>query len=165
MVDLDKTEREIIQLLQQDGRMSFVDLAKAVGVTEGTIRRKFNRLVGEGIIRIAAVADPFAVGFESPAVISLKVEPAALDEVIARVVDLPEIRYVALCTGEYDLVCEGYFASNQDLSRFLVERLAKIEGIRDISTSLILRVAKQSFTWGVAGHGRPERRRALAQNE
>lgn len=159
MVDLDRTEKEIILLLQRDGRMSFVDMAKEIGVTEGTIRRKFNRLVGEGIISIAAVADPFKVGFETPAFIGLKVDAARLEEVVERVAALPQIRYVTICTGEHDVMAEGYFASNQELSRFIIEELGKIEGIRDITTSLILRIAKQTFSWGVADY-RPYHRAA-----
>lgn len=164
MVSLDKTEKEMILLLQKDGRMSFVDMAKSIGVTEGTVRRKFNRLVSEGILRIAAVADPFKVGFETPAVIGLKVEAARLDEVIDRVSALPQIRYVFVCTGEHDVVAEGYFASNQELSRFIMEDLARIPGIRDITTSLLLKICKQSFTWGVADHRPYEEQTAVPAN-
>ncbi len=150
MVDLDKTEKEIVRLLQRDGRMSFVDMAKEIGVTEGTIRRKFNRLIGEGIIHIAAVADPFKVGFETLAQFNIAVDPAHLEDVLARVSALSRIRYVAVATGRYDVVAEGCFVSNRELSDFLFNELSKIEGIRDIATSLLLRVEKQSFTWGVA---------------
>ncbi len=66
MVVLDKTEREIIKLLQKDGRMSFVDMAEQIGVTEGTIRRKFYRLLEEGVIKIAAVTDPSRWGSTRP---------------------------------------------------------------------------------------------------
>ncbi len=150
MVDLDKTEKEIILLLQRDGRMSFVDMAKEIGVTEGTIRRKFNRLVSEGIIHIAAIADPFKVGFETLALINIAVDPLHLEEVLEQVSRLPRIRYVAVATGEYDVVAEGYFASNQELSEFLINRLSRVKGIRKIATSLLLRIHKQTFTWGVA---------------
>lgn len=133
--------------------MSFVDMAKEIGVTEGTIRRKFNRLVSDGIVHIAAVADPFKVGFETPAQICLKVDPARIDEVVRQVSALPRVRYILACTGQYDLVAEGYFASNQELSDFLLNELSRIDGIRDISTSLILKIFKQTFTWGVVGQG------------
>lgn len=153
MVQLDKTEKAMILLLQRDGRMSFVDMAKEIGVTEGTIRRKFNRLVSEGILHIAAVADPFKVGFQAPVVIGLKVDPARLGQVIRDLVALPAIRYVIACTGEFDLMAEGYFAGNPELSAFLLHDLSAIEGIREIRTSLVLGMFKQTFTWGVAGFG------------
>lgn len=151
MVQLDKTEKSMILLLQRDGRMSFVDMAKEVGVTEGTIRRKFNRLVGEEIIHIAAVVEPFKVGFNAPVLISLKVEPGQLESVARHLVALPRVRYAVACTGPYDLVAEAYFANNDELSSFLMNELSRVPGIREIHTSLILRVLKQTFTAGVAG--------------
>lgn len=162
MVELDKTEKEMILLLQQDGRMSFVDMAKEIGVTEGTIRRKFNRLVTDGIISIAAVTDPFKVGFDTPALIGLQVEASRLEDVVRAVSALPRIRYVVVCTGEHDILAEGYFASNQELWEFIREELSKIEGIKDITTSLLLRIYKQSFSWGVADY-RPHQKQAAAQ--
>ncbi len=143
----------MILLLQRDGRMSFVDMAKEIGVTEGTIRRKFNRLVSEGVLHIAAVTDPFKVGFQAPVVIGLKVDPARLDQVIRDLCALPQIRSVVACTGEFDLMAEGYFAGNPELSAFLLNELSAIQGIREIRTSLVLRMFKQTFAWGVAGFG------------
>ncbi|MBX5465218.1 MAG: Lrp/AsnC family transcriptional regulator [Clostridia bacterium] len=155
MVDLDRTEREMILLLQEDGRMSFVDLARRIGVTEGTIRRKFQRLVQEGIIHIAAVSDPFRIGFNTPALIGINVETQRFESVVQALCALPRVRYVAAATGDFDILVEAYFASNEELSRFLIEDLAGIEGIVDTATSLELKIYKQSFAWGVAGH-RPE---------
>lgn len=150
MVDLDRTEKEIIALLQRDGRMSFVDMAKEIGVTEGTIRRKFNRLTGDGIIHIAAIAEPFKVGFQTMAMISIAAEPSRVEEVARAVAALPRIHYVALVTGHYDIVAQGCFVSNLELSEFLLHELGKIAGIKEVSTSLLLHVQKQTFTWGVA---------------
>lgn len=156
MVELDKTERQMILLLQEDGRMSFVDMAKAIGVTEGTVRRKFNRLVDEGIIHIAAVADPFRIGFETPALIGLNVQTAEIENVVHWLCSMPRIRYVAASTGDFDIIAEGYFASNAELSEFVIEQLGQAKGIVDSATSLELSIKKQTFTWGIAGH-RPER--------
>ncbi|MDI3316723.1 MAG: Lrp/AsnC family transcriptional regulator [Bacillota bacterium] len=160
MVELDRTEREMILFLQEDGRMSFVDLAKRIGVTEGTIRRKFQRLVQEGIIHIAAVSDPFQIGFRTPALIGINVETHRHEDVVKALCAMPRVRYVAAATGDFDILVEAYFASNEELSRFLIEDLAAIDGIVDTATSLELRIFKQSFTWGIAGY-RPER--ALAE--
>ncbi len=150
MIKLDKTEKKIMELLQSDGRRSFVDMADDVGVTEGTIRRKFYRLVREGIIRIAGVSDPFKIGFKSPAIIALNVEPGTLREVAEKISQLQPLHYVGLTTGIFDIVVQGVFPSNEDLARFILEDLGNIKGIREINTSLLLRIYKQSFEWGVA---------------
>lgn len=148
-VSLDKHERQILLLLQKDGRMSIVDIAQAIGVTEGTVRRKLARLFGEGIIKVAAVADPQAIGFNSPAIIGLKVDRGRVLEVAEAVCRLKEVRYAALTTGDNDLVIEGYWANNEELSRFLLDELPKVQGILETRTSLLLRLLKQSYDWGL----------------
>lgn len=146
---IDRIERQIILLLQQNGRMSYVDMAEAIGVTEGTIRRKFHRLIEEGVVKIAAVASPFAIGFDTPAIISVKTETNKVLEVAEQVCRLPGVRFVALTTGSFDLILEGYWANNQELARFLTEELARVQGISEYSTSLVLRIVKQTYDCGV----------------
>src|SRR6188472_2577705 len=76
---LDPTERGMVELLQQDGRMTVTDLARTLGVTEVTARRKLKRLLGDGIIRIVATVDPFDVGYETPVIIGLKVHRGQME--------------------------------------------------------------------------------------
>lgn len=146
---LDLTERRIIALLQENGRTSTQALARAVGVSEVTARRKLRRLIGDGIVQIVAGVDPFQIGYESPVIIGLKVDRSRLDEVAAQLCDHPSTRYVAASTGNYDLIVEVVAESNHDLADFVLGYLAKIEGITDTATSLILRIYKQSWKWGI----------------
>ena len=148
-MDIDKVERQIILLLQQNGRMSYVEMAEHIGVTEGTVRRKVNRLLEERIITVAAVANPHVIGFDSPAIISIKTETGKVAQVAEEISRLPGVRFVALTTGTFDLIMEGYWANNQELSHFLTRDLAKVEGIREYNTSLVLRILKQAYDWGV----------------
>jgi len=151
-VELDRIEKQMILLLQKNGRMPYVEMAEAIGVTEGTIRRKFNRLVSEGIIKIAVVANPHAIGFDSPAIILIKTDPHRALEVAERVSTLPGVRFVALTTGSSDLIIEGYWANNRELSQFLTVELSQVPGVREFSTSLVLKLVKQTYDWGVPGN-------------
>lgn len=146
---VDQTERQIILLLQQNGRMSYVEMAEIIGVTEGTVRRKVNRLLEEGIIKIAAVASPFAIGFDTPAIITIKAETGKVLLVAEQLQQLPGVRFVALTTGSFDIIMEGYWANNQELSKFLIEDLSRVSGIQSYSTSLVLKLMKQAYDWGV----------------
>ncbi len=150
MVKLDRTEKRVMELLQKDGRMSFVDMAEEVGVTEGTIRRKFYRLINEGIIHIAGISDPYKIGFKSPVIIALNCNPGKTKGVAEQIAKLQPLYYVGLTTGDFDIIVKGIFPSNEELSRFILEELSIIEGIQEINTSLLLRVFKQSFEWGVS---------------
>jgi Lrp/AsnC family transcriptional regulator for asnA, asnC and gidA len=150
---LDGTERRMVELLQQDGRLSVAQLARALGVTEVTARRKLKRLLGDGIIRIVATVDPFDVGYETPVIIGLKVERGMLDAVAERLSRLPQVRYVGASTGRVDLIVEVVTRTNQDLAEFLLTELAEIEGITDSETNLIVRIYKQSWHWGIRDDG------------
>ena len=130
--------------------MSFVEMAARIGVTEGTIRRRFNQLRQAGIIRIAAIADPFAVGFQTPAFFGLRVDTAQIDSILEQLAALREVHYVAAATGEYDVIARAYFVNNQDLANFIMRKLSRISGIREINSSLLLRIYKRSYDWGVA---------------
>jgi Lrp/AsnC family transcriptional regulator, regulator for asnA, asnC and gidA len=146
---LDATERRMVELLQQDGRLSVAQLARLLHVTQVTARRKLKRLLGDGIIRVVATVDPFDVGYETPVIIGLKVRRGQLDAVAERLSSLPQVRYVGASTGRVDLIVEVVTRINQDLAEFLLNELAHLEGITDSETNLIVRIYKQSWDWGI----------------
>ena len=149
--DLDTVDRKMIALLQKDGRIATQALARAVGVSEVTARRKLRRLLGENIVQIVAAVDPFQIGYESPVIIGLKVDRARVDEIAEKLCKHPSIRYVGAATGNSDLIVEVVAASNHELAEFVLGYLSTIPGIQGTETSLILRIYKQSWDWGVRG--------------
>jgi Lrp/AsnC family transcriptional regulator, regulator for asnA, asnC and gidA len=146
---LDATERRMVEMLQQDGRLSVSELARSLSVSEVTARRKLKGLLGAGIIRVVATVDPFDVGYETPVIIGLKVVRSQLDEIAERLSQLPQVRYVGASTGRVDLIVEVVTRTNQDLAAFLLDELAQIDGITDSETNLIVRIYKQSWDWGI----------------
>jgi Lrp/AsnC family transcriptional regulator for asnA, asnC and gidA len=141
----------MIELLQEDGRLSVASLARSLGVTEVTARRKLTRLLRDRVIQVVATVDPFDVGYETPAIIGLKVQRTRLDEVAGRLSRLPHVRYVGASTGRVDLIIEVVTRTNQDLADFLLTDLAEIDGITDSETNLIVRIYKQSWDWAIRG--------------
>lgn len=139
----------MVELLQEDGRLTITSLAKSLGVTELTARRKLRRLLGDGIIQVVATVDPFDVGYETPVIIGLKVQRGKLDKVAKRLADLPQIRYIGASTGRVDLIIEVVVKTNQDLADFLMDELGSIDGIVDSETNLIVRIYKQTWSWAI----------------
>lgn len=155
-VDLDRVERMMIALLQKDGRLGVQALALKLGVSDVTARRKLRRLLGEQIVQIVAAVDPFQVGFESPVIIGLKIDRARIDEIAMKLCEHSSIRYVAAATGRNaDLLIEVVAASNHELAEFVLVYLATVQGILETDTSLILRIYKQTWNWGVRGVEEP----------
>jgi Lrp/AsnC family transcriptional regulator for asnA, asnC and gidA len=150
MIRLDDIERKVIKLLQKDGRMSFVEMANRLGVAEATVRRKYNRLVSENIIKITAISDPHTIGFSFPVIIGVNVDVKRLEQVIKELKDMDEVKYVAVTTGLYDLIIQTYFSSSENLRDFIYHKLTKIEGVKETQTSVLLNVVKQCTEIGVA---------------
>lgn len=146
---IDNLDREIIAILQRDGRTANAEIARQLGVAEGTIRRRIERLIDEAVIKIAAVTDPFKVGIGIVALIHLDVELSCLEEVAEKLVGMQCVRVVAYATGGYDIMVEAIFPSQQDLLAFLKDELPLIPGIRSTETSILLSILKRSYEWEI----------------
>ena len=144
---LDPVDRGIIAMLQKNGRLSNSAIARELGVSEPTVRRRINHLVSTGQLRILAVPSPHAAGLTLSAVLNLSCELKHLDAIVQTLIGFTELRYVVYTTGPYDLVCEGFFYSHQHLLDFLTKQIAAIPGITRTETSVVLKAAKFSFEW------------------
>jgi Lrp/AsnC family transcriptional regulator, regulator for asnA, asnC and gidA len=140
--NLDDLDFAILTYLQQDGRMSFTVIAEKLKVSIGTIRTRFNKLIEEGTINIIGRVNPEKVGFRCYAHIAVYVRPATLKEKIAQKISrLPEVSFLAMTSGEYDLEVDVMCRDNEHLLKF-VNELSKIEGIFQTKTTIYFKVYK-----------------------
>jgi Lrp/AsnC family transcriptional regulator for asnA, asnC and gidA len=146
--DVSDLDKRIIEHLQQDGRRPFTQIAADLGVSEAAVRARTNRLVERGILQVVGVTDPLKLGFQQMAMIGIRCQADKLMEVAARVAEFPEVDYVVITAGTYDILIETVCEDNEGLLRFLAERLRTIDGVRDTETFVYLRMVKQSYQWG-----------------
>jgi Lrp/AsnC family transcriptional regulator for asnA, asnC and gidA len=138
---IDELDRQIIVILQQDGRTSNVDIARQIGVTEATIRKRLDRLLSQKIIRITAIPDHVQMGLPLETVIAVQLDMGNLEQIVAPLAALATVRSIKITTGEYDVILNAFFASEQDLFLFLTDT-AKIPGVRKTVTSHVLQEVK-----------------------
>jgi Lrp/AsnC family transcriptional regulator for asnA, asnC and gidA len=112
---VDEIDRAIIRILQRDGRASNTEIGRALDLTETTIRKRIARLISERLINVVAVPTPLAVGMTTSVIIGISVRLGDLETVSDRLVHYPEVRYVGLSTGRYDLIIEAFFNDNEHL--------------------------------------------------
>jgi Lrp/AsnC family transcriptional regulator, regulator for asnA, asnC and gidA len=143
--DLDK---RIIEHLQTDGRRPYTQIATDLGVSEAAVRARTNRLIERGILQVVGVTDPLKLGFHQMAMIGIRCESDRLVSVAEEVAEMPEVDYVVITAGTYDLLVETVCEDNEALLRFLTERLRSIDGVRDTETFVYLRMVKQTYQWG-----------------
>jgi Lrp/AsnC family transcriptional regulator, regulator for asnA, asnC and gidA len=144
---LDATDREILRVLQRPGRKSNTEIGRALGLTETTIRKRIARLVDEDLVNIVAVPTPRAVGSTLSAIIGVSVELTELDRVSQTLAKAPEVRYLGLSTGRYDIILEAFFSDSEHLLAFVSQRLGALPGVSGVETSIVLRVDKFSYEW------------------
>jgi len=139
---LDDLDFSILSFLQQDGRVSFTVIAEKLNVSIGTIRTRFNRLIEEGTINIIGRVDPDKVGFRSYAHIAVYIRPATFKEHVAKqIAQLPEVSFLAMTSGSYDLEVNVMCRDNDHLVQF-VNQLSEIEGVYQTNTTIYFKVYK-----------------------
>jgi Lrp/AsnC family transcriptional regulator for asnA, asnC and gidA len=149
----DALDRRIIACLQRDGRMSNVAVARALGTTEATVRRRIRRLIETGTLRIVAVPSPEAAGFTISAIIGVSCDLSRVDEIAQRLATFSEVRYLVYSTGTFDLAMEAFFYSQEHLLKFLSTKLAATPGVTRTETAIVLKLAKLSFEWEIPMDG------------
>ena len=116
----DDLNREIIKMLQQDGRLPYKDIALKLKVSEGTIRNRIQSMKQSGALKIVALADPMAIRYKADAMIGIKVAtPATPREVATRLAGLGEVVYVLWVSGRYDLLIEVVCETRGAFQQFL----------------------------------------------
>jgi Lrp/AsnC family transcriptional regulator for asnA, asnC and gidA len=143
---LDDLDFAILTELQDDGRKSYTDIARALGVSIGTVRNRITRMVDDGTVRFICRPDAYRVGFHTPANIKVSIRPSnRLEEAAAQIAAFPEVYYLALVAGEYDLDIDVMCRDQQHLTDLVTERLHRVPGVYATVTSVILRVYKLSL--------------------
>ena len=138
----DRLDREIIALLRQDGRMSTQDLAQRLGSTPSTVRKRIRSLEENGVMRVVAVTDFSAAGFDLLLAIGIEVEDRNPEAVGQELAALPEVFSVNLTTGPNDLEILVAAQSFEQLATFLHEEVSRVDGIGRLAPALAVEVYK-----------------------
>ena len=120
---MDELDRLILQTLQEDGRVPFTQIARQAGVSETTIRIRYRNLVEEGIVRTVGIVDPYALGFQAPAIIGVTAHPGMVEEVAKQISELPEVSYLVVTLGSFDLVVEVFCRSLPHLTTLIEQHI------------------------------------------
>lgn len=141
--DLDRTDRKILKLLQQDGRLTNADLAKKVNVSPATCHRRTQRLLDEGFVRtIRAVVDPYRVNRGTLAIVGVVLDrstPESFAAFEAATIKLPFILDCHLVAGDFDYFLKIRVRDVADYSKMLGERLIALPGVRQTRTFFVMK--------------------------
>ena len=145
-VRLDATAKRIIELLQEDGRISYAAIAKAVGLSEAAARARVQKLLDSEVMQVVAVTDPTQVGFTRQAMIGVRTEGDPM-KVGDRLAQVPEVDYVVTTAGSFDLLVEVVCEDDPHLLD-VIRQVRELEGVVSSETFVYLKLNKQHYNWG-----------------
>jgi Lrp/AsnC family transcriptional regulator, regulator for asnA, asnC and gidA len=145
--ELDALDRQIIQELHADARASASDIARKTNANERTIRKRIERLVADGVMRLTAILDPEAFGYQTAADIFLDASADLEPAILERLMSMPEVTYVALGQESRELSIEARFKDNEALREFLGRTLPGIPGVSVTRYTLVPRILRNIDEW------------------
>jgi Lrp/AsnC family transcriptional regulator, regulator for asnA, asnC and gidA len=145
---LDPIDQAIVDALRHDGRRAYRDIARDLDVSESMVRKRAQRLLHSGWMRIQAISDPLALGVPVVATTYAKVRPAALERVSGEVAKHDAVRYVGIGIGAANLVVESLHASATELHAFLQGALGG-DDVIDSETMQVVSIKKSVWDWEI----------------
>ena len=137
-LNLDQMDRQIIDALQKNGRESYKSIAQKLGVSDGTVRLRTERMIRSGYLRISASVNPMFFEDGLTATVGVSLEGRANAEIMRAIAALDGVQSVANVSGRFDLLVEIHVSSRNDLRRFLVDDLSAVGSIQNTETFLYL---------------------------
>ena len=148
-IGLDDIDAQIITHLQEDGRRPYTTIAKDLGISEASVRQRVARLIKRRVIQIVAASSPLDLGLLS-AQIDIRVAGDKLQEAAQQIATLPEVDFVGISAGRFDLTVGVVCRDREALFDLLVNRIRPIPGILEAEVLLMLKVLKDNYQWSPA---------------
>lgn len=143
---MDQIDLSILSFLQKDARRSYTDIAQVLGISEGTVRNRVSRLLENRTIQLVGLIDPNQLGYDAPAMIGVTVQSNLLEKAATEMAQFPEVSYLVMSSGEYDLMVEVLCRDREHLAKFLNEKLRQVDGVLRTQTFMILRTFKMAYS-------------------
>jgi Lrp/AsnC family leucine-responsive transcriptional regulator len=159
---IDEKDARILELLQKDGRMTNVDLARAVELTPSTTLERVRKLEERGFIKgYAATLDAHALGLGMVAFIFVRVDAfndvlGCAEETAEKLAALPSVLELHHLAGEDCFLVKVRARDTDDLYRILREEFGPFKEIRSTRTTIVLKTVKETQRLPVGGKGNTE---------
>jgi Lrp/AsnC family transcriptional regulator, leucine-responsive regulatory protein len=144
-LEFDETDHRIVDVLRKNGRVTNQQIAEQLNLTATTVSSRIRRLEETNQLRVVAVSDFSAHGYDVLIQLAIEVDSRPASEVAHELSAFDEIFAVHLVTGRYDIDALVALHDFDDLAHFLLDRLAQIRGIRSITPSIVVDILRYQF--------------------
>lgn len=145
-VEVDEIDLRLLHLLSQDGRASYAALAREVGLSDGAVRQRVERIFEAGVAMPVALLDHDRLPQMAVSWFGLRVAPGRLEEVLEALRDMEEVTYLVLCTGRFHMLGEVRAPSLEDTLRVISEQVGTLP-VELVESFPALDQLKENFTF------------------
>jgi len=150
MPTIEAIDRQIVELLMEDGRIPSAEIARRLGwVSERAVRYRLARLLERGIVQVVAIPNPKALGYSVVADVFIEVDAGAILDVARRMAAFDCVSYVACSMGDVDVSIQIVGRDNSEVYSFVTDVVAKIPGVRKSSTLIVPLILKDVYQWHI----------------
>ena len=149
---LDEKDLKILEILQDDGRASYSQISRILGMSEAAIYSRIQKLLKLGVIRrFQAILDPDKLGFTLTAFIAVTAHPAKYEDVLKALAEIPEIQEIHDVTGDYYCLVKLRARGKESLAKIL-DQIGSLDGVASTETRIVLRTIKEDYALPIAKH-------------
>lgn len=150
MYEIDKIDKNIINILMDNGRMPAAEIARRIGgISERVVRYRIEQIVKEGYIQISAITNPKSLGYIVTADVFLEVESGEINNVANTASEYECVSYVACSIGERDISIQVVGHDTDEVYHFVTDVIGKIPGVRKTTTSIVPLIIKDVYQWKI----------------
>ncbi|MHA1191350.1 MAG: response regulator [Promethearchaeota archaeon] len=141
----DSKDKMILNILQENYKISYKEISERVHLAASTIHNRVQKMVNDGIIEeFNTLVDPYEVGYETIAIISLSVDPLKMNDMANELKIFEEIQLIAATAGDYNLILQIIAENEKELWKFINEKIKSILGIRTMNVSSFIEIFKKT---------------------
>lgn len=140
-ITLDRLDLEILSHLENNGRKPFTEIARAIGVSVGTVHNRYTRMIANKTLTIIGRINPFHAGLNAFALIHIAVKPPRLiDDAVSQISQYHEVSFLGIVAGDFDIHIDVMCRDNDHLYELVHDRIHNIQGVVDTKTIPILNI-------------------------
>jgi Lrp/AsnC family transcriptional regulator for asnA, asnC and gidA len=145
-LDLDDLDRSIVELLKQNGRITYKEVGDRVNIPEATARYRVQRLLKTDLLQLKTWVNPNRMAAPQATIINLIVESSRVNSVAEELAQFDEVQFLSIVAGLHNIVVNVSFNTQGELRRFF-DKLATIRGILHYDTQIVTRLVKAHYDY------------------
>ena len=127
---IDDADKQILDILRNNGRMPFLEIAKKLKISESTVRKRVGNMEEKGVIKkYSAVIEPSKIGYGSVAIVGIDVKAEKFLNVAKKLTEYDNVKFVSTSSGDHMIMTEIWMEKSSELRDFITNTIEKMDGV------------------------------------